>query len=167
MGNNDPGNEGPDNPKASDANDPEDDGSDNSARSVGTNALEDSRHTMAKSRQNRAPKAPADPDAEEQLKQDGAVKWYNEVLGFPEPSAKALYVDQTLTDVEVFSNLSDSTIDAICNAVRKPGGASKGDPTPVLAIERLKLAVFCIKLYERTSRELSEWFVINRYDITA
>ena len=106
---------------------------------------------MAKSRPNRTPKAPADLAAEEQLKQDDAVKWYTEVLGLPEPSAKALYIDQTLTDVEVLSNLTDKSVDAICNAVCKPGGAGKGDPIPVLAIERLKLAVFCIKLYERTS----------------
>jgi len=119
---------------------------------------------MAKSRPNRTPKPPADPVAEEakakakeQLKQDEAVKWYTEVLGFPEPSAKSLYIKQTLTDVEVLSNLSDKSIDAICNAVCKPGGASKGDPTPYLAIERLKLAVFCIKLYERTSCNLPDW----------
>ena len=107
SGNDDPGdpeNEGPKNFKASDVNDLEDDGSDNSAQSVGTNASEDSRHTMAKSRPNRTPKAPADPADKEQLKQDDDVKWYTEVLGFPEPSAKALYIDQTLTDVEVLSN---------------------------------------------------------------
>jgi hypothetical protein len=69
--------------------------------------------------------------------------------------------------VEVLRNLSDKSIDAICNAVCKPGGASKGDPTPVLAIERIKLAVFCIKLYERTSCKLPEWFEIDRYDIAA
>ena len=87
SGNDGPGdskNKGPDNPKASDANDPEDNGLDNSAQSVGTDASEDSRHTMAKSRPNRTPKAPANPAAEEaaeeQLKQDDAVKWYNEVL---------------------------------------------------------------------------------------
>ena len=84
---------------------------------------------MARSRPNRTPKAPADPAAkesdEEQRKQDEAVQWYTGVLGFPEPSAKALYINQTLTDVEILSGLSDKTIDAICNAVHKPGGASK------------------------------------------
>jgi hypothetical protein len=62
--------------------------------------------------------------------------------------------------VEVLISLSDESIDAICNAIRKPGGASKGNLTPVLAIERLKLAVFCNKLYERTSCDLPEWFDI-------
>ena len=151
--NDDPGEpetEGPDDPKASDANDPKasdandakdndandakDDALDSSAHSLGTSASEDSRHTMARSRPNRAPKAPADTAAEEsdeeQLKQDDAVKWYTDVLGFPKPSAKALYIDQTLTDVEILSGLSNKTIDAICNAVRKPGGAGKGQPYP-------------------------------------
>jgi hypothetical protein len=166
-----PENEGLDDPKASDANNLKDDVSDNSAQSVGTDASDDSRHTMARSRPNRTPKAPADPAAEEaaeeQLKQDEAVKWYTDVLGFPEPSATALYIDQTLTDVEVLSNLSDKSIDAICNAVCIPGGDNKGGLTPVLAIERLKLAVFCIKLYERTSCNLPEWFEIDRFKIAA
>ena len=136
SGNEDPGdpeNEGSDDSEASDANVPEDDSLDNSAQSVGTDALEDSRHTMAKSRPNRTLKAPADSAAKEQIKQDDAVKVYNDVLGFPEPSAKALYIDQTLTDVEVLRNLTyKESVDAICNAVRKPGGASKGDPTPII-----------------------------------
>jgi hypothetical protein len=105
--------------------------------------------------------------AEAQLKQDEAVKWYEDVLGFPEPCAKALYIDQTLTDVEILSNLSDKSIDAICNAIRKPGEDSKGNQAPVLAVERLKLAAFCIKLYERTSRDLPDWCKIERYDIKA
>ena len=108
----DPENEGQDNPEASDANDHKasdnkDNGLENSAQSVRTDASEDSRHTMARSRPNRTPKAPANPAAkeehEEQIKQVEAVKWYNEVLGFPEPSAKALYIDQTLTDVKILT----------------------------------------------------------------
>ena len=66
---------------------------------------------MARSGPKRTLKPPADPAAEgwateaegwatkAQLTQDEAVKWYEDVLGFPEPSAKALYIDQTLTDV--------------------------------------------------------------------
>jgi hypothetical protein len=69
--------------------------------------------------------------AEEQSKQDEAVKWYEDVLGFPEPCAKALYIEQTLTEVEILSNLSDKQIDTICSAIRKPGGDSKGTPTPI------------------------------------
>jgi hypothetical protein len=80
--------------------------------------------------------------------QNVTVTWYIDVLGFWESTAKALYIDQTLTDEDVLCTLTDKTVDAICGAVRKPGGASKGDPTPILAIERLKLAVFCLKLYE-------------------
>ena len=75
------------------------------------------------------------------VKQDEAVKWYTDVLGFPEAFAKALYIDQTLTDEDVLITLTDKTVDAVCGAVRKAGGTSKGDPTPILAIERLKLAV--------------------------
>ena len=68
----------------------------------------------------------------------------------------------------VLSNLTNKSVDAIiCNAVCKPGGSSKGDPTPVLAIERLKLAVFCLKLYERTSRKLPEMFELDRYNLVA
>ena len=64
SGNNDPGDpedEGPDDPEATDANNPEDDGSYNSAQSVGTDTLDNSRHTMAKSRPNRTPKGTSRP----------------------------------------------------------------------------------------------------------
>ena len=37
--------------------------------------------------------------AKAKAKQDEAVQWYRDVLGFPEPTANALYVEQTLTDV--------------------------------------------------------------------
>jgi hypothetical protein len=96
---------------------------------------------------------------------DDAITWYKDVLGFPEPCAKALYIDQTLTSVEIIATLSDKQIDAICSAIRKPGGDSKGTPTPVLAVERLKLAAFCIKLYERTSRKLPDWSEIEQCDL--
>jgi len=86
---------------------------DDSADTVGTDASEDdvdSRYTMARSKSPLKPPAPevdsnSDPDAdakaEEQAKQDDAVKWYTDVLGFPEASAKALYIDQTLTNENV------------------------------------------------------------------
>jgi hypothetical protein len=168
SGNNDPKdpkNKGSDYLEASDANnsnqgdnDPED-----------PDALGDDA-TMARSRPDRTPKLPvvleAEAKAEMQAKQDNAVKWFMDVLGFPEASAKALYLDQTLTDEEVLSNLNNKSVDAICSAVCKPGGANRGDPTPILAIERLKLAVFCIKLYERTSRKLPEMIDLERYDLT-
>ena len=69
-----------------------------------------------------------------------------DVLGFPKPAANALYVEQTLTDVEILSTLTDKSIDAIYNAIRKRGGAGKGDPIPILAIDCLKLAVFASSL---------------------
>ena len=103
--------------------------------------------------------------AQEQSKQDEAVKWYEDVLGFPEPCAKALYIEQTITDVEILSSLSDKQIDAICSAIRKPGGDKKGTPTPIMAVKRLKLAAFCIKLYEQTSRDLQDWSKIARIDL--
>ena len=66
------------------------------------------------------PKLPPETAAKEQLKQDDAVKWYTKVRGFPEPSAKVLYINQTLTEVEVLSSLTNKSVDAICNAIRKP-----------------------------------------------
>ena len=47
---------------------------------------------------------------------------------------------------EVLIDLTNKPVDNICAAIHKLGGASQGDPTPVLAIERLKLTVFCLKL---------------------
>ena len=46
-------------------------------------------------------------------KREEAVKWYKDVLGFPEPAADALYLEQTLTDTEVLSKLTDKQIDTI------------------------------------------------------
>ena len=117
-----------------------------------------------------AAKAAADAaqaEAEAKAKHNEAVKWYVDILGFPEPAANALYVEQTLTDVEILSTLTDKSIDAIYTAVRKRGGAGKGDPIPILAIERLKLAVFCLKLAVRTSRPIPDWDKIERCDLEA
>ena len=69
--------------------------------------------------------------------------------------------------MEVLNRLKDRQIDATCNAICKPVGAGKGEPVPVLAIECLKLAVFCINLYEQTSRDLPKWDKIERYDLEA
>jgi predicted ribosome quality control (RQC) complex YloA/Tae2 family protein len=129
---------------------------------VGTYTLLDSRHTMARSYPpghpnykppnpaKEAAKAKADADKADEIakeKHDKAVTWYVDVLGFPNAAAEALYTEQTLTDTEVLSKLTDKQIDTIYEAVRKRGGAgSKGDPIPILAVERLKLAVFCLKL---------------------
>ena len=44
-------------------------------------------------------------------------------------------------------------------------GASQGDPTPVLAIERLKLTVFCLKLYEWTSRNIPDMTTLTCDDL--
>ena len=174
---NDPGrpeNEGSDDPEASDEEDTDDDAedndSDNSLKSVGTDTSDNSRRKMARSRPKPAKPPPSERqveawEKEEQSKQDEAVKWYEDVLGFPEPCAKALYIEQTLTGVEILSNLSYKQIDAICSAIRKPGGDRKGTPTPILAVERLKVAAFCNNLYERTSRELPDWSEIARYDL--
>jgi len=98
--------------------------------------------------------------------QDVTVQWYVDVLGFPESTAKALYTSQTLTDEQVLVQLTNKSVDNICAAIRKPGGASKGDPTPVLAIERLKLALFCLKLYERTSRDIPDMMTLTHEDLT-
>ena len=83
--------------EASDVNKAEDDDSDNSDQSVGTDTSDNSRHKMARSKPKTQKPPPSDREveawaAEEQLKQDEAVKWYEDVLGFPEPSATALYI---------------------------------------------------------------------------
>ena len=53
-------------------------------------------------------KAKANREAAEAKEQrDDAIKWYVEELGFPEPAAQALYVEQTLTDTEILSKLTD------------------------------------------------------------
>ena len=74
--------------------------------------------------------------------QNVTVKWYVDVLGFQESTAMALYNSQMLTKEDVLINLTNKSVDDICAAICKPGGASQGDPTPVLAIERLKLTEF-------------------------
>ena len=103
-------------------------------------------------------KADAGYDAKkDKERRNKAVKWYVNVLGFPEPAADALYIKQTLTDTEILSKLTDKSIDTIYEAVQKRGGAAKGDPILILAIERLKLAVFCLKLAGRTSRPIPDW----------
>ena len=79
----------------------------------------------------------------------------------------ALYVEQTLTDTKILNKLTNKQIDAIYEAVRKRIGAGKGDPNPVLAVERLKLAVFCLKLAVRTSRIVPEWYEVKRCHIEA
>ena len=38
---------------------------------------------------------------------------------------------------------------------------------PLLAIEHLKLAVFCVKLYEQTDRKLPEMKILDRYNLIA
>ena len=55
-----------------------------------------------------AAKAAADAaqaEAEAKSKHNEAIKWYVDVLVFPEPAANALYVEQTLTDLEILSTL--------------------------------------------------------------
>ena len=55
-------------------------------------------------------KAEAEKEAEEAKEEcDDAVKWYVKQLGFPEPAAQTLYVEQTLTDKEILSKLTDKT----------------------------------------------------------
>ena len=86
--------------------------------------------------------------------QNVTVTWYVDTLGFPESAARALYTDQMLTSKDFLVDLTDKSVDEVYSAIRKLGGASQGDPTPVLAIERLKLTVFCHMLYERTSQSV-------------
>ena len=73
----------------------------------------------------------------------------------------ALYVEQTLTDTKILNKLTNKQIDAIYEAVRKRNGAGKSDPIPVLAVKRLKLAVFFLELAVRTSCEVLDWWELN------
>ena len=66
--------------------------------------------------------------------QNVTVKWYVDFFGFQESTAKALYTNQMLTEENVLIDLTNKSVDDICAAIRKPGGAGKGDLTPVLAI---------------------------------
>jgi hypothetical protein len=99
--------------------------------------------------------------------QDVTVKWYVNVLGFPKSTAKAMYTSQMLTGERVLVDLTDKSVDDICAAIRKAGGASQGDPTPVLAIERLKLTVFCLTLYELTSHTIPDVTTLTLDNITS
>ncbi len=95
--------------------------------SVSTDTLQDSRHTMARSKPGYTPgplpdlaavaaKAAANAaqaEAKAKAKHNEAVEWYVDDLGFPEPAANALYVEQTLTDLEILSTLANKSIDAI------------------------------------------------------
>ena len=73
--------------------------------------------TVARNRAKAQVESGANPDSV----QDVTVKWYVDVLGFPESTAKALYISQTLTDEQVLVNLTDNSVDDVCGAVRKPG----------------------------------------------
>ena len=104
--------------------------SDNSeAPTIGTDSLEDDQDnpTMARDHAKAKVESGADPNAV----QDVTVKWYVNVLGFPESTAKALYTSQMLKDENVLVNLNNKSVNAICGAIRKPGGTSKGNPTPI------------------------------------
>ena len=130
-------------------------GLDNSvAPTIGTNALEEDPNnpnpTMARAKAMAQVALGANPNTV----QDVTVKWYVDVLGFPESTAKAMYTSQMLTEERVLVNLTKKLVDDVCAAICKLGGASQGDPTPVLAIERLQSTVFCLKLYERTSQSI-------------
>jgi hypothetical protein len=63
--------------------------------------------------------------------------------------------------------LTKKSIDTIYKAVQKRGGAGKGDLIPILAVERLKLAVFFLKLAMQTSRPIPDWWDIKRCTIEA
>ena len=99
--------------------------------------------------------------AEPNAVQNVTVMWYVNVQGILESTAKALYTNQMLMGKRVLVDLTDKSVDDVCSAIHKPGGASHGDPTPVLAIERLKLTVFCLKLYEQTSQSIPETLTID------
>ena len=65
-----------------------------------------------------AAKAKADAESNAEIakeKRDKAVKWYVDVLGFPQPAADALYAKQTLTNTEILSKLTNKQIYNVCN----------------------------------------------------
>ena len=93
------------------------------------------------------------------------VMWYVDILGFTEFTARALYTGRMRTGKDVLVDLTNKSVNDVCAAIQKLGGASQGDPTPVLAIDRLKLTVFCIKLYEQTSQNILDMTTLTINDI--
>jgi hypothetical protein len=96
---------------------------------------------------------------------DVTVKWHVYVLGFPQCTAKALYQDQGITGNAVLVDLTDKHVDEMFAAIQKPGGASQGDPTPVLIIEPLKLTMFYLQLFDPTSRGIPKIMTLDCDDI--
>ena len=64
------------------------------------------------------------------------LAWYNDVFGFADPVAKALYDKQLLQDKKTLAELSDSKIDSIMCAIRRTNDISK------ISAAGLKLAIF-------------------------
>ena len=59
--------------------------------------------------------------------------------------------------------LDDDDIDAICQAIRKPGGIGIGSQVAVISVTRLKLTLFYIKLNDRMSRISPGFDGISKY----
>ncbi len=82
------------------------------------------------------------------------LKFMTDVLGFPADAAKSLYTTQLLQTSDVLEKLDNPQVEQICMMIRKPGGIGAGHSTPMIAIKKMKLLVFFLKLLSRTSHRL-------------
>ena len=76
------------------------------------------------------------------------IAWYENVFGFTDTVAKALYDEQLLRDKNTLAELSDSEVDNVMRAIRRTQAIAK------ISSARLKLAIFWIKHQDRTQREI-------------
>ena len=93
----------------------------------------------------------------------GAVEYYKAILNFSDDAAYSLAYDQQLSFPTDFLELDDDDIDAICQAIRKPGGIGTGSQVAVISVTRLKLTLFYIKLNARMSRISPGFDGITKY----
>ena len=75
-------------------------------------------------------------------------------LGFTRGAEDALYYDQALQNPEALSELIDTMVSEICNAVRRPGGAAQGHAVALILASRMKLVAFYTRHRLRNSRAL-------------
>jgi hypothetical protein len=82
------------------------------------------------------------------------------VCGFTADAAKDITKNQGYDDLDKFYLLNDKGVDTFCSIVRKPhvsaSGATSGHAISNFAQERLKLAIFAMKHFKRSSMCLAK-----------
>jgi len=76
------------------------------------------------------------------------IKWYQDVFGFLNQVATALYDDQLFQNAETIAKFGDSKIDYVCRTLRRDSSL----PIAELAVTRLKLLAFWVRHQHRTGR---------------